>query len=132
MFNFLKRTEKPVEIHIWGTSPNLFLDAYLQGEKVMRMICLKRDGYIFIGDIVPEPENAKNRFNKGYGSRLMEELLEYAKDNNFVGIEGNLSKEDLDHKDRLHHFYRKFGFIITEYDFPKGYYYGEIHKSIEV
>lgn len=52
--------------------------------------------------------------NRGYGSVMMEELIEYSRQNEFAHINGWLSKVDYDHKDRLYHFYQKFGFEIIQ------------------
>ena len=45
---------------------------------------------------------------------MMQKLISYAKENGYKTIYGHLSTVDLDHKDRLYHFYEKFGFVITE------------------
>lgn len=51
--------------------------------------------------------------NKGFGTILMNEFIDYAKKNNFKMIYGYLSKIDIsDHKDRLFAFYNKFNFSI--------------------
>ena len=53
--------------------------------------------------------------NQGHGSMLMSELLRYAKMHKVTCISGGLSFIDLDdHPERLQHFYRKFGFTITD------------------
>lgn len=52
--------------------------------------------------------------NRGYGSSMMKELIEYSRHNEFAHINGWLSKVDYDHKDRLYHFYQKFGFEIIQ------------------
>lgn len=65
------------------------------------------DNNIILGDITCY----KN--NRGYGSVLLSKLIEYARENNYQSIEGWLSNVDKGHKDRLIHFYRKFGFEIT-------------------
>lgn len=52
--------------------------------------------------------------NKGYGSVMMKELLNYARQNGFMYIDGWLSEVDYDHKERLYHFYQKFGFEIIQ------------------
>ena len=65
---------------------------------------------ITIGDI----QCKKN--NQGYGSMMMERFIEIAKQKKILYIEGWLSKGDKDHKDRLHHFYGKFGFQIISND----------------
>lgn len=65
--------------------------------------------FITIGDI----ECVKN--NKGYGSIMLEELIEYAKEKEKEYIDGWLSQSDVkDHKERLLAFYKKFGFEITD------------------
>lgn len=51
--------------------------------------------------------------NKGYGSLMMRELIEYAKQHGIKYIDGWLSGVDANHLERLYHFYHKFGFIIT-------------------
>lgn len=45
---------------------------------------------------------------------MMKELIEYSRQNEFAHINGWLSKVDYDHKDRLYHFYQKFGFEIIQ------------------
>lgn len=52
--------------------------------------------------------------NRGYGSIMMKELVKYARQNEFKQINGWLSKVDYDHKERLYHFYQKFGFEIIQ------------------
>ena len=84
---------------------------------------------ILIGDIRHHKEGAD--YNKGYGTRMMEELLSYAREHHFDYVYGNLSEVDLGHKDRLQHFYQKFGFTITEYPEPQGNYYGKIELYLQ-
>lgn len=82
---------------------------------------------IFIGDIICD----NNRdINKGYGSQMMRELISYAEKNGFKRIWGNLSNVDMDHKERLYHFYEKFGFDIEEYDELRGCDVGKIEKLL--
>lgn len=58
---------------------------------------------------------ARFEANQGYGTMLMGELLRYAKMHKVTRISGELSFIDLDdHPERLQHFYRKFGFTITD------------------
>lgn len=57
--------------------------------------------------------------NKGYGSIMMKSLIDYAKTFNIEYISGFLSfvdTKDEEHNQRLRHFYKKFGFTITEDD----------------
>lgn len=131
-FKFGKKS-KSVIVKIGGSSPALFLTAFQNGNPVMQMQCVREDASaLLICDIMPCPEGANNRYNKGYGSKLMEELFAYASANDIKSISGNLSKWDLDHKDRLHHFYKKHGFTITEYAETeiKDNYYGKITKIV--
>ena len=93
------------------------------------MNCVKESGSsILIGDIRHDDE--RPRYNKGYGTMMMKKLLEFSGENGYTYIHGNLSTVDLDHKDRLHHFYQKFGFTITEYPEPQGNYYGKIELHL--
>lgn len=65
-------------------------------------------------------------YNNGYGSIMMDNATERG----YITIHGNLSTVDADHKERLHHFYEKFGFTITEYPENKDCFYGEIRKIL--
>jgi len=94
-----------------------------------RMQCyVDSDRSILIGDIRHDRE--KRDYNKGYGSMMMQKLIDYARENNYRYIHGNLSVVDFDHKSRLHHFYQKFGFTVTEFSIPRDCYYGKIELSI--
>lgn len=77
-----------------------------------KIICLidKELNIIKISDI----ECKKS--NRGYGSVMMKELIKYARQNEFKLINGWLSKVDYGHKERLYHFYQKFGFEIIQND----------------
>ena len=60
-----------------------------------------------------------NVINKGYGSIVMTEYLNYMKKLKIQKITGFLSlvdTHDETHRDLLHHFYKKFGFCIKEND----------------
>ena len=61
---------------------------------------------------------------------MMQKLIEYAKENGYSRLYGNLSDVDIGHKDRLYHFYEKFGFEITEYPKKIDCYFGMIEKRI--
>ena len=89
-----------------------------------RMLCtIKSDDTILIGDIRHRKD--KN-LCKGYGTVMMQKLITYAKENGYKTIYGRLSTVDLDHKNRLHHFYEKFGFDITENEEQNSIFYGKI------
>lgn len=47
---------------------------------------------------------------------MMSKLIDFSNDKQYLFIDGWLSKEDIDHSDRLYHFYHKFGFEIILHD----------------
>lgn len=53
-------------------------------------------------------------YNQGYGSILMKHTLSYLQYAGFRTVTGTICPADFDHKDRLHHFYEKFGFEIRQ------------------
>lgn len=66
--------------------------------------------HFYIVDFLCEP-------NKGYGSIIMKSFIEYAKEFRVPFISGFLSPIDTsseEHKQRLIHFYTKFGFSIDD------------------
>lgn len=81
---------------------------------------------IFIDDFICEPTYR----DKGYGTILMNELIQYAKKLKVKYISGELSFVDIgindnddrckEKRERLYHFYPKFGFIIEEYERSNG------------
>lgn len=65
-------------------------------------------------------DDIQGGYNKGYGTAAMQELFEIAKRKSLTKLTGNLEFGDLnDHKDRLIHFYKKFGFSVTLIDEDK-------------
>ncbi|MBE6848090.1 MAG: GNAT family N-acetyltransferase [Ruminococcus sp.] len=106
----------------------LMIKLYVNNSREAQIKCvLESDTTILIGDI----EHVKEEnFNKGYGSAMVEKLIQFAKENGYSHIYGNLSMVDLDHQERLYHFYEKFGFKITEYDDQQGNYFGRIDLDI--
>lgn len=88
---------------------------------------MESDSTILIGDII---HDNKKKYNKWYGSAMMTKLIEYATENGYSRIYGNLSCVDIGHKDRLYHFYKKFGFAIAEYPEKKDCFFGMIEKNL--
>ena len=126
--HFKKRPDE-IAINIERADALLMVRLAANNRLRARMQCMvEADTTILIGDIQHYNENSD--YNKGYGSLMMEKLLDYAKETDFNYIYGNLSEVDLDHKERLYHFYRKHGFIITEYPEPQGNYYGKIELHL--
>ena len=109
----------------------LFFRYVLNNKPVFRMECQIIGNKIHINHIKPFSENKRNKyFNKGYGSKLMNALLDYCEEKGIFEIYGELSIVDLDYKDRIHHFYQKFGFNITTFPELNGCYYGSISKKL--
>ena len=99
------------------------------GRKMIAMTCMPdEDNSLLLCDI--EPYQRKRDIGNGYSSMMMSELLKYATQNGINEIHGNLSPVDQDHKDRLHHFYEKFGFEIEIYEELRDGYYGKIRKKL--
>lgn len=124
---FWKKKSPPV-IKIEQSGPLLMIKFYTNNIREAWMQCvIESDSTILIGDIIHDKQ--KN-YNKGYGSAMMQKLIEYAKENGYSRLYGNLSDVDIGHKDRLYHFYEKFGFEITEYDKYKSNYFGRINLKL--
>ncbi len=91
----------------------MLIIAVIKGSKVLgKMTCIIKEETegITISDIICK------RNNKGYGSLMMNKLVEVAREEEYKYIDGWLSKEDANHVNRLYHFYRKFGFEIISHD----------------
>lgn len=109
----------------------VFFRYVLNNKPKILMVCHILGNKIHIDDIKPYQGNKRNRcVNKGYGSELMNALIDYSKERGISEIYGELSIVDLDHKNRLHHFYQKFGFKITTFSHLKDCYYGCISKNL--
>lgn len=124
-----KKEPDAASIKIERTEVLLMVRLGVNGCRCAHMQCVvESSSTILIGDILHQ--NEATDYNKGYGTLMMEHLLVYAKEHGYSYIYGNLSEVDLDHKERLHHFYQKFGFTITEYPEPQGHYYGKIELHL--
>lgn len=93
----------------------------------MKCVLYRDKNEILIGDIFVEGDTSGlfgflqhyTRYtNKGYGTQMMNMLLDFAKENGYKKIVGNLSYVDdndafdPEHRERQLHFYKKFGFKI--------------------
>lgn len=124
---FWKKKSPPV-VKVEQIGSLLMIKLYENNVRKARIQCvLESDNSILIGDIIHDNEKT---YNKGYGSAMMEKLIEYANENGYSRLYGNLSDVDIGHKDRLYHFYYKFGFTITEYSEIKDCYFGMIEKCL--
>lgn len=119
--------KKKIEVEMIEYSYSTLFCAMVNEKEKARITAMKKNECeLIICDII---HINKKDYCKGYGSLMMEKLLEYTKINNFNHIYGNLSIVDAEHKNRLHHFYEKFGFEITEYEKVQNCYYGRIDKN---
>lgn len=100
--------KKQITANIRFSDPLLIVYSSVNKRIVGSMTCTvdNQNDIISIGDI------RCDICNKGYGSLMMKTLIEYGKQNNYKSIEGWISQVDIDHINRLHHFYQKFGFDI--------------------
>lgn len=124
---FFLKSSSP-EVRVDKSDILLMIKCYVKEKLVSKIQCVvESSDSILIGDIC---HSKTQNYNKGYGSVMMEKLIDYATSNGYRTIHGNLSIVDADHKERLHHFFEKFGFIITEFPELKDTYYGEIKKVL--
>lgn len=123
---------KKEQIKVMEIFPLVIFRIYIGGKGIYKMQCvIESDNTLLISDIVSDINSKTNKYiNRGYGSKLMTRLFEYAKENDIREIYGNLSIVDMDHKDRLEHFYKKFGFNITFYD-EEETYFGLVKKVLK-
>ena len=122
--------KKPDEISVGVDrfDPLLMVYISVNNRRRAKIQCvIESNSDILIGDIQHDKDTD---YNRGYGSLMMKRLLSYASENQFSYIHGNLSEVDLDHEERLHHFYRKFGFTVNEYSELQGSYYGNIEMYL--
>ena len=77
-----------------------------------------------LGDI----DIPKKYVNHGLGSKLIKRFEEICLEKGITEINGNLSNTDVDHKERLLHFYGKHGYEIDYVD-EQGFT-GKIYKKL--
>lgn len=128
MINIFKRKNREPQVVINHEGFSLNVRLCVKNIRKARISCvIEEPATIFIEDIICD----NNRdINKGYGSQMMRELISYAEQNGFKRIWGNLSNVDMDHKERLYHFYEKFGFDIEEYEEVRNCDVGRIEKLL--
>lgn len=121
MFNIFKNE---VNVIIKDSENILKILLYKNNKKISAINCVIQGDKVLIGDI--EPYSNNRLINKGYGTIMMEKLIQFAQDKGYTVLYGYLSIHDSDHQDRLIHFYKKFGFSIILYDEVEDNYFGEI------
>ena len=80
----------------------------------------------YLGDI----DIPKRYVSIGIGTRLIKLFEDKCFRRGIKEIKGDLSKVDLDHKDRLLHFYDKNGYQITYENDENPNYWGKIYKKL--
>lgn len=127
--NIFKKKSESINLLVEEDAPFLWIRLTVNDTPCAWIQCLiESEAEILISDI--RHRNEQRDHNKGYGSMMMQKLIDYATENNYGYIHGNLSVVDFDHKDRLHHFYQKFGFTVTEFSIPRDCCYGEIELYV--
>lgn len=111
-------TGKLLHLNFYGYNYNNLLFTYYKPQRLYVDVCQNGENeyskHFFIYETLVVP-------NKGYGSIMMEVLINYAKSLafNIEYISGFLSfvdTADEEHNQRLRHFYSKFGFTIDDKD----------------
>lgn len=95
---------------------DLYIDLIMFGFSRLRLVAeySKEKNIITIRDIEVKKEDR----NLGHASLVMDILLDIGSHIGVVAYTGSLSEEDIndpndpDHKDRLVHFYQKYGFTV--------------------
>ena len=121
------KNKQPI-FHKIVTDTSFYIDVEI-GKKyfrnAMKCVLYRDENTILIGDIFVEGDTKgffgflqryTSYINKGYGTQMMNILLEFAKENGYKRIVGKLSDVDNsdafdpEHRERQIHFYKKFGF----------------------
>ncbi len=131
MFKFLKRKKQPTEppkVRVEAEAPCIWVKCVHSPLGHAKISCVAEStSTILIGDI---EHSDSLPYNQGYGTLMMNELIQYAREHGHTHLYGNLSEVDNDHRDRLFHFYQKFGFEITIYPEPQGLMFGRIDLDL--
>lgn len=99
---------KKTEIKIYVDKPLIIIRAICKNKELGKMSCMISEDLkvITILDIICK----KN--NRGYGSLMMNKLIDIVKQDEYTYIDDWLSVVNDDHIKRLYHFYQKFGFEV--------------------
>lgn len=126
VFEFIRNMpKKTIRIEESRVESCLFLRV-IKGNKLLGRLnaLFESDNKVLLADI-----DNRGCINHGIGSMLIERFEEICLENGVKKIYGNLANVDLDHKDRLIHFYKKHGYSIVEENEEKSYW-GKITKEL--
>lgn len=77
-------------------------------------------------------DDIQGGYDRGYGSLALQEVIRISRQQGLKCVTGMLCNEDLkDHRERLEHFYGKFGFVVKVEEQPGGYLSGSVHLDLE-
>lgn len=102
-YGYFFRTGETGRITPQTMSVDVFYEDFIHNNIISHYV---KHFYIAAFDCIP---------NKGYGSIMMEQFLEYIKPIGAEYVNGIITiydTKDIEHKNRLFHFYRKFNFEI--------------------
>jgi len=103
----------------------IFIDAFIKSRKVGELRALFENDKALLADIIIHERN----INKGIGTKLITKFEELCIEKGVSVITGNLANVDLNHKDRLIHFYLKNKYEII-YENEEKLYWGKIIKHL--
>ena len=102
----------------------VMVTAYSKNKTIGELKASVGQGQALLGDI----DISEEYVNYGIGTQLLIRFETICAGRNVNEITGNLSLVDLDHKDRLIHFYKKHNYKI-QYE-ENGNYWGKISKKL--
>lgn len=102
------------------------VSAYFRKKQIGILKGIIREEIAYLGDI----DIQKRYISIGVGSQLIKVFEEKCYQRNIKEIKGDLSNVDLDHKERLVHFYEKHNYQIIYGNEEKTNYWGKIYKRI--
>ncbi|WP_186445645.1 GNAT family N-acetyltransferase [Paenibacillus cremeus] len=122
VLNIIKSADEKIVVHYTTrTEESEYLHMYADIIKNRRLIrpplplgihcILKNKDEIWLGRL----DVYHHQINKGYGTILVKELIQFAQEHGYKTISGYMSAgESAEHRSRLRHFYSKLGFELQD------------------
>ena len=117
--------EVKVDLRVRDGDRVLFIDAFIGNKKIGELRALYKYKKVILADIIINKHNV----NRGVGTKLITEFERICNQKGIKEITGNLAYTDLDHKERLIHFYQKHNYEII-YENEDHSFWGKIKKII--